>query len=95
MNIYAEDGYEALRVGCTANGNCEGNPDSGITTKPPAIPAGGIVAVIIVLLVMSAFAVAAFFVWQKLKKRDHGDSMYSTSNGERDETTSTYGSTDM
>lgn len=89
MNIYAEDGYEALRVGCTANNNCEGeNPDSGVTTQPPASPAGAIAAVIIVLLVLSAAPVAAFFVWQKLKKPAGagGNSMQSKT---------TYGSTSM
>lgn len=96
MNIYADDGYEALKVGCTANDNCDG-PDSGVTSSPLAAPAGGAVAaVVIVLLILSVAPAVAFVVWNKLRKPDRGASMHSKNSFKGRESESedfTYGST--
>ena len=95
VNIYADDGYEALKVGCTANGNCDG-ADSGVTSAPTAAPAGGAVAaVVIVLLLLSVAPAVAFVVWHKLRKPDRGSSMHANNSfkASSESVDFTYGST--
>ena len=91
VNIYSNDGYEALKVGCTANENCYG-ADSGVTPPTAASPAGGAVAaVVIVLLMLSVAPAVAFVVWHKFRKKDDRNGMLSLN--EQESEFNAYGST--
>lgn len=86
VNIYAKDGYDALRVGCLSNNNCD---NANYPDAAPVSPGATAAIVVVVLLVVAA--AVGFFVWRRFKPSSDMPAMSASTQ----ESAETYGSTVM